>query len=320
MVNLFKNKDLVAKMPSKGANLSQNKFDFAIHASAEVDGIGMGVLTDGTPFLTGRGLASLCGVSPKQIQGIGYEWLSEVQSPRVTKLKELLGQRGLRLREPYVAVTKPGFADFHAYPDTLCLAVLEYYAFEAGANIKDAAVQNFRRLAGQALRDFIYKEVGYTGAPVIEPTWKPFHDRISMVHNSVPVGYFGVFHAIADIFVALGEGGVFTDSSFIPDGSVGSHWSKHWVRIDGDNQFGCRIHYPHSYPPDFPQAMSNPQEAWAYPEMSLGEFHRWRREDYVGKGALKTYLTSKERQKGLPVGFAEKAVAALSPPAPRTLG
>jgi hypothetical protein len=47
----------------------------------------------------------------------------------------------------------------YAYPDYVCLAILEYYAFEAGTNIKPEAVQNFRQLAGIALREFIYTQL-----------------------------------------------------------------------------------------------------------------------------------------------------------------
>lgn len=40
----------------------QGVLDLQVQKQIEIDGVGMGVLTDGTPFLTGRGLARLCGV------------------------------------------------------------------------------------------------------------------------------------------------------------------------------------------------------------------------------------------------------------------
>jgi hypothetical protein len=43
----------------------------------------------------------------------------------------------------------------------VCLAILEYYAFEAGTNVKPEAVRNFRQLAGMALREFISTQLGY---------------------------------------------------------------------------------------------------------------------------------------------------------------
>ncbi len=46
----------------KTATPVQQVLDLGIERQIEIDGIGMGVLSDGTPFLTGRGLARLCGV------------------------------------------------------------------------------------------------------------------------------------------------------------------------------------------------------------------------------------------------------------------
>lgn len=41
---------------------SQGSFDLGIDKERDVEGIGMGVLSDGTPYLNQRGLAALCGV------------------------------------------------------------------------------------------------------------------------------------------------------------------------------------------------------------------------------------------------------------------
>lgn len=46
----------------KPAGPKQQSLDLNIEKQAEVNGLEMGILSDGTPFLTGRGLASLCGV------------------------------------------------------------------------------------------------------------------------------------------------------------------------------------------------------------------------------------------------------------------
>src|SRR5690348_17265251 len=46
----------------KSANPKQGTLDLGIAKQIEIDGVGMGVLSDGTAFLTGRGLARLCGV------------------------------------------------------------------------------------------------------------------------------------------------------------------------------------------------------------------------------------------------------------------
>ncbi|WP_271610806.1 hypothetical protein [Bradyrhizobium sp. CCBAU 21360] len=75
-----------------------------------------------------------------------------------------------------------------AYPDYVCLAILEYYAFEAGANVKPEAVQNFRQLAGMALREFLYTQLGYSPAARVPDSWSLFHDRVSLVFHTVPHG------------------------------------------------------------------------------------------------------------------------------------
>ena len=62
-----------------------------------------------------------------------------------------------------------------------------------------------------------------------------------------------------------GSGGSF-DSSFVPDGSVGGVWANHWRDNDFNFKFGARMKWEHNYPDYFPQAKSNPQAAWCYPE------------------------------------------------------
>jgi hypothetical protein len=113
---------------------------------------------------------------------------------------------------------------------------------------------------------------------VIPTAWQLFHDRVSLVYDSVPAGHFSIFKEIVDLIVTLIRGGAPVGPSFIPDGSVGIQWGKHWLDGDLDRQFGTRIKYEHEYPPNFPQSASNPQPVWCYPDASLPEFRRWARE------------------------------------------
>ena len=64
----------------------------AIDAQAEIDGIGMGVLSDGTPFLTARGLARLCGIQHTSILDLANDWDSS--RPAVLKIQSLLQTHG----------------------------------------------------------------------------------------------------------------------------------------------------------------------------------------------------------------------------------
>jgi hypothetical protein len=142
--------------------------------------------------------------------------------------------------------------------------------------------------------------------------WRQFHDRVSLTYNSVPAGYFSVFKEIADIIVHLGQMGLTIDSTFVPDISVGIHWSKHWDEQNLAQKYGDRVKFEHNYPGYLPQAKSNPQLPWCYPEMALGEFKRWVRETYVKAGKFKNYLESQVAKKALPPSFAQIAVSIYS--------
>ena len=270
----------------------QGELDLQIQKQIEIDGIGMGVLTDGTPFLTGRGLARLCGIDSSRISEMSADWDGQASRPITKRVKEILKEKGLPIPEhPYVEI-KQRTSLFHAYSDTVCLAVLEYCAFDAPNTTKEAQ-KNFRILAGKALHDFIYTQVGYNPDYNIPEVWQQFHDRVSLVYNSVPSGYFSIFREIADMIVTLGQAGLHIDESFVPDGSVGQIWAKHWKDNNLAGEYGERKEWNHNYPDYFPQAKSNPQIAACYPEAALGEFRRWMRENYIEGGKFSKYINNK---------------------------
>lgn len=305
------NNDLTVLVPpqsSTNQDAAQGKLDLGIQKQVEIDGIGMGVLSDGTPYLTGRGLARLCGISHSVIQDLTGEWADTVSPPRVTKIREILASHGDSIDFPFISIQqRSGITQ--AYPDVVCIAVLEYYSFDAGVNVKVEAQKNYRLLAGKALREFIYTQTGYDPKNQLPASWKQFHDRVSLTYNSIPQGYFGIFKEIADMIVTLGQKGIHIDANFVPDISVGIHWSNHWKNNNLDSAFASRIKYEHNYPSYFPQATSNPQEPWCYPEMALGEFRKWFRETYVGTGKFKSYIESKVKDKSLSISFAQLVIA-----------
>ena len=195
------------------------KLNIEISKEIEIGGIGMGVLSDGTAFLTGRGLARLCGISNSHIVNIGKNWNAKREKPRTTRLKEILSDRGEYLDSPYIKL-KQRSRDYYVYSDTISLTILEYYAFDAESNIKEEARKNYRLLAGKALREFIYTQVGYDPNNSVPDAWRQFHDRVSLTYNSIPVGYFGIFKEISDMIVTLGQSGLHIDRSFVPDISI----------------------------------------------------------------------------------------------------
>lgn len=280
-------------------------------AEKEVNGVMMGVLSDGTPYLHLRGLAKLCGVDHAVIQRLSANWSDEKLKPRGAKIQELLRAQG-HSADALHFWTTGAYGETHAYTDAVCMAVLEYYAFEATQTSAGVALGNFRLLARSSLRSFIYKGCNYDPSQQLPQLWQNFHDRISLNYDAVPAGYFSIFKQIADLIVTLGQQGLHIHEGFVPDISVGQCWARQWVTAGHEAKYGQRIHYTHNYPNYYPQAASNPQEPWCYPEMALGEFQKWFRETYVRGGSLANYLTNKAKDSTLPVGYVKQTVALIA--------
>lgn len=122
----------VNSLPSKKPVQSigkKSQLDLFVDKELEIDGIGMGVLSDGTAFLTGRGLARLCAVSNARIVELGQNWNISSTIAMVEGVKKILHDKGLLADTPYVEI-KQRSGVLYAYPDAICLAVLEYYAFD----------------------------------------------------------------------------------------------------------------------------------------------------------------------------------------------
>lgn len=302
----------IARLPSrhKTPDPMQPELELHVEREASRDGIGMGVLSDGTPFLTQRAIADLCGLRNKYIGIISSQWNTPEPPLDVKRVKEMLFEQGAEIPQaPHIEVWE-GNRRYLAYPDTICTAVLEYYAFEANRQGAAIALQNFRKLSRHGLKKYIYDATGYISNSE-DDVWRIFKDRVSLTYDAVPEGYFGIFKEISSLIVTLGLSGLHIDEGFVPDISVGQAWSKHWERAGLANRFGPRTSYAHCYPDYFPQAASNPQVAKCYPEDALGEFRRWFREDYIGEGRFKKYLAKKVNQKLLPDGYVERAMLAL---------
>lgn len=135
-------------IPGQNPSTHQEELNLTVHKEIEIDGIGMGVLNDGTPFLTGRGLARLCGVHSPRISEIQMDWNSGSQ--RVASIRRILDERGVPIPEqPYLEVNRADNVAFYAYSDVICLAVLEYYAFDAGAQPLQGVQRSVRPSARQ---------------------------------------------------------------------------------------------------------------------------------------------------------------------------
>jgi hypothetical protein len=274
--------------------------------------IGMGVLSDGTPYLNQRGLAALCGVQNAHIGTISNQWNDGEDRPRIKAVKAILAKAGLSAVAAHIEIVHAGKIHY-CYPAEICLAVLEYYAFDAGMNCKPEARDNFRLLAGSKLRDLIYSQVGYD--PSGAKKFQKWHDRIALNYQSAPKGYFHVFNEAHTIVYEMIMAGAPVGEKIVVDISIGQHWSKYWCDNDLGSHFGQRVKYPHNYPDDHPQSKSNPQESWCYPLVALGAYREWLQEVYIEGGKFSAYLKGKVSKGDLAPSIAQLAIAAVVTPA-----
>ncbi|TYL94095.1 hypothetical protein FXB40_19920 [Bradyrhizobium rifense] len=288
----------------------QLRLDLQVAAEGEFDGVGMGVLSDGTPFLTIRGLARMCGVDHAAIVRITADWTVKPPRPREQKIRELVRAQGADDSTAFMAVVKNGTIN-HIVPAAVCMAILEYYAFEARGDNTQAA-KSYRVLARKGFNDFIYAQVGYNPSGAASVAWQQFHDRVTLAYHTVPQGYFSIFKELADIFVMLIRKGANLGPTFVPDISVGQLWARYWTSENLEVLYGDRIKYEHNYPGYFPQAASNPQHPYCYPDDALGEFRKWVREVYLPK-RMPGYLLDKVKQGQLPPAIATAALEAFEP-------
>ncbi len=247
-----------------------------------INGIELGVLENGLPYLSQRGLARMAGIDRKLLRGLSNQWSANNHEGNYPlKIKELLSEYGYNDEELFIKIKVDGKITY-AYTEPVCLAILEYCAYDAPTPIKQA-LDSIRKLNRAGFRLFVYGATGYNPKNKELDSWKYFHDRVDLIANKVPAGYYCIFQEIAGLIVSLIKNGVSISDKIIPDISVGATWASYWKNNNMSESYGDRINYKHSYPDYYPQSQSNPQDAKAYPEKSLGEFRKWFREEYLVK-------------------------------------
>lgn len=275
-----------------------------ILVAKEVDGLEMGVLEDGTPFLTGRGLARACGVAPSAIIQQAAAWASG----RRGALGKLLADAGYDEPSLYVQV-ETGGRRVNAYTDSVCTIVIAYYAFDADPPYP-TAIKTSRLLMRGGLRQFIYRSVGYDPKTVLPREWQEYRDRLLL--NTYPPGHFSVFREMSEFLVRAIQAGLMLAPSTVPDVSVGQVWSAYWIEHGLSATFGERQRHEHNFPSHYPQARSNPQDIWVYPIDAAGAFRRWLDEVYIPERFPK-YLSDKVKKKTMAATMAMGLLAAVSP-------
>lgn len=290
----------------------QLELDLTIVTEIEADGIGMGVLSNGAPYLTGRGLARLCGVDHSTIIKITNDWQEVPLKKRISMIKKSIRDGDGDDTYVFLPVQRSGTI-YHAFPENVCMAILEYYAFDSGGE-NEHAKKAYRTLARKGFTDFVYEQVGLTrNASIRDLSTKQFMDRVGMVYQAIPIGFFCVFKEIADMFATLIAKEIQIDSSFVPDISVGMAWSKYWKEENLDAVYGMRKHFSHQYPSYYPQSAAGPQDAYCYPEEALGEFRKWMREVYR-QGKFQAYLDGRVKAGSLAPVKATAIIDAYRPP------
>lgn len=278
--------------------------------SKEIDGIEMGVLKDGTPYLSSRGLAMLCGVSPSVVINHVAQWQSGERSSALAKylLEEQIDDASL-----YVEIKDQRL---HPHPEHVVIAFLKYYAFKSKPPI-ERAQHALSLLIKAGFRIFVYQSVGYEQSLNVD--WKKYHDRLLL--NPAPVGYFSIFHETAESSLKAMQKGLVIDEHTVPDISVGLVWSNYWTKNNLDAKYGARVHDTHIYPEYYPQSASNPVEIWVYPLDALPRFRRWLHEEYFPE-KFPTYINNKVTKGFLPSAQAKQIVRALQPATavPRLVG
>lgn len=263
-----------------GAAPLQLRLDLGIQVEKQVDGIEMGVLQNGLPYLTQSGLSRMTGAARATIFEITQEWEQTYGDPippkgRMAFFKTYLFKEGYDDPRLFIEISKNG-SPYYAYPEIVCMAFIEYFAFEA-QRTNETAASNFRKLARLGLQQFIYKALEYTPAD----KWKYFNDRVSILKDSAPPDHFTLFSETTGLAVDLINADLTVNDKTLPDISVGIAWGKFWQEAELERKFGPRVKYDHNYPSYYPQSASNPQTPWAYPDNALPLFRRWFKNVYL---------------------------------------
>lgn len=283
---------------------------FQVERQTEIDGVEMGVLDNGLPYLTESGLARMCGIDRRALNRLAINWQDEQVKPRGRQISQLLIEGGYTESTLFLKSEHKGSV-INAYTEPVCLALLEYYAFVADEPRREA-IRAFRSLARLTFRKFVYDAVGYRPERRVLDSWRHFHDRIDMVATAVPSGYFSVFNEIASMIVPMIRSGVLISDKVVPDISVGKAWSEYWKLNKLEEKYGVRTRYAHEYPLYYPQSKSNPQSSFAYPNTALAEFRAWLENSYI-TSKYPAYLLGQARKGSLSSAVVDRAIETFVP-------
>lgn len=264
-----KKTDLTPKR-RRNPTLIQVPLDVDIEVERTIGGVEMGVLQNGIAYLTPAGLEEAAGAARSTVFEISQEWEDAVKGgafsrqSRIAFFHDFLTENGYTDPRLYIEIFRKD-SPYYACPDIVCMAFLEYFAFET-LRTNTRAVENYRNFARLGFQEFVYNALGYTPPD----KWKYLHDRISIQNGSAPESYFIVFSEVSGMIIDLISADLLVSEKTLPVFGVEKSWSDHWIKSYFDDVYGARI-----------TAVRNPQLPWAYPDEALAEFRRWFRHDYL---------------------------------------
>lgn len=116
-----KNRKIEKKIPvlvPPSSSLEQG-YLFQVEKQVEYDGVEMGVLENGLPYLSENGLARMCGIDRKALNRLAENWQEEKDKPRGKQINSLLLQSGYTESKLYLD-SKFMNSDVHAYTEQVC--------------------------------------------------------------------------------------------------------------------------------------------------------------------------------------------------------
>ncbi|RZM81809.1 hypothetical protein [Leptolyngbya iicbica] len=263
----------------------------------EVSGlpIEVGLLPDGTPFMSGRELARACGISNSTLVGWGEATPQVGDRYRAGKLANLLATYNYQGERLFLRIPDGtqfgGRANVSAYPYQVCLAFLDYYAFEAN---KEAARNSLRLLSEKQLPQFICEVVQTPPALAeppqpIQPKYDPFRQR--PLRDGIPVGYFSVGQLLAS---EQPRSLPLTELRTALLINIDKAWNRYWNIQCLSREYGDRFAMPQRSLNDW----ARPRQ-YVYPKAALVAFQDWLALHYLPE-RYPSYLQRKRQQLASP--------------------
>lgn len=214
-----------------------------IKHQAEPGGFEMGVMSDGTPYLTASGLAFVCGTVRSNIITLVNDWHNQRHHPRGQSISKIIARNGGDPTKDLHTPIKVRGITHHAIPADYCMAILEYYAFESRSDA-DVAKDNYRNLATQSLKEFIYKRTGYKATGAL-----PAHlTRYVLNRAKIPYTHFSMLNEITlNLIAPLEEAGYTLPEKLLPDASEGRIFCG-WLRKEKGVEPNDFPTYEHEFP------------------------------------------------------------------------